>query len=448
MVGNLAEHFAHFVPEADCEPAKLTTEKIAVIGLGYVGLPVAIELAKKYQTVTGFDISKPRVSALARGVDETGEIETAALRTSSLTVTARSEELAGTTFFVVAVPTPIDSANRPDFGPLRKACQTIAPFLGNDAVVVFESTVYPGATEDICAIELEVRSGLVSGEDFHVAYSPERINPGDKIRSVADVAKIVAAANPATTDRVAAVYETIVGAEVFRAASIKVAEAAKVFENTQRDLNIALTNEFARICDRLGIRTRDVLAATGTKWNALPFSPGLVGGHCIGVDPFYLTAKAEELGIFPELMLAGRRTNERVPGDIAMRALRFLADRDLRPSEARVGILGVTFKEDVPDTRNSKVFAIERSLRDHGVRPMVHDPVASEGDLLRNGIRRDEMEAMHRLDLLILAVPHRSYLLGHGSFVQNLLRPRGVLMDIRSALPADSLREDIEYWSL
>jgi len=448
MVGNLAEQHTRFFPRSDANPGKLTSERIAVLGLGYVGLPVAVAFARRFENVVGFDIATERVMQLRLGKDRTGEIDQAQLLSTSVTFTAKSEDLADASVFIVAVPTPVDHTNRPDLGPLRRACHVIAPFLRENSVVVFESTVFPGATEEVCATELALHSGLIPGEDFHVAYSPERINPGEKVRGIDQVTKIVAAEDAGVLERVAEIYEQIVKAGVHRSRSIKVAEAAKVFENTQRDVNIALTNEFSRICETLGIRTKDVLEATGTKWNALPFSPGLVGGHCIGVDPYYLTTKAEEMGVFPELMLASRRTNDRVPIDIAGRAIRFLTDRDLRPSEARVGILGVTFKENVPDLRNSKVMEIEASLATHGIQAMVHDPIADPEPLRDRGLRMVEFAALQRLDVLILAVPHRSYLISAGTILQDLIKPGGVLMDVRSAIQPAALRSDITYWSL
>lgn len=448
MASNLAEQFAPIVPDARFAAGKLTNEKLAVVGLGYVGLPVAVALSRKYEGVIGFDVSADRVEELCRAEDRTGEVDKAQIKSSGATFTCAQEDLSGATVYIVAVPTPVDDGGRPDFGPLRQACQLIAPCLTPGAIVVFESTVYPGATEEVCANELEIYSGYNEGVEFHVAYSPERINPGDKARGINTVTKIVAAKSGVVLDRIADVYGSIVEAGIHKTSSIKVAEAAKVFENTQRDVNIALANEFARICDRIGIPTREVLLATGTKWNALPFSPGLVGGHCIGVDPLYLTAKAQEVGIHPEIMLASRRTNDRVPHDIANKALKFLTEHDKRPSEARIGVLGVTFKENVPDTRNSKVVATIQVLRDHGISPLIHDPVASRSDLLRNGIRSTPLDAMKDLDVLILAVPHRSYVADGGQYLQSLISEGGVMMDIRATLAEAPRRDDIAYWSL
>ena len=448
MASSLAEQQTAIVPDVRHIPDKLTDERLAVVGLGYVGLPVAIALARKYDSVTGFDVAPDRVAELSRAQDRTGEVDQAQIASSGATFTSEVADLFGSTIFVVAVPTPVDSKGQPDFDPLRHACRLIAPCLTRGAVVVFESTVYPGATEEVCAEELERHSGFNEGVEFHVAYSPERINPGDKARGIGTVTKIVAAKSDKVLDRIAAVYGQIVEAGIHKTSSIKVAEAAKVFENTQRDVNIALTNEFARICDKIGIPTREVLLATGTKWNALPFSPGLVGGHCIGVDPLYLTAKAQEVGVHPEIMLASRRTNDRVPYDIASKALKFITEKDKRPSQVRIGVLGVTFKENVPDTRNSKVLETIQVLRDSGLSPMIHDAVASKSDLLRHGIRATALEEMDGLDILILAVPHRGYVAGHGLLVQNLIAQNGVLMDVRAALADANRRDDITYWSL
>ena len=448
MSGSLAEQHTRFFPDAGLLPGKLATERIAVIGLGYVGLPIAVALSRRYESVTGFDINGARIAELRCARDRTGEMDRAQLIASSATFTDRQEDLCGATVHVVTVPTPVDEARRPDFGPLLSACDLIAPTLGQGAIVVFESTVHPGATEEICVGRLERRSGLREGVDFFVAYSPERINPGDRLHGLGSVPKIVAAPDEAARARLSAMYGEVVEAGVHVCASIKVAEAAKVFENTQRDVNIALTNEFARICDRLGIRTRDVLEATGTKWNALSFSPGLVGGHCIGVDPLYLATKAEQLGIHPELILAGRRANDRVPFDVASKALTHLARRDRRPSEARVGVLGVTFKEDVPDTRNSRVFDLVGALREHRIEPLLHDPLADPKDLAPAGFRLTPLDAFGALDVLVLAVPHRSYLAGAGVHLGAMMARGGLLMDMRSALDVPGPGAHFDYWSL
>src|SRR6476659_8989710 len=354
----------------------LEQEKIAVIGLGYVGLPVALSFGRKLPTV-GFDIRQRRVDELKKGHDETMEVTGEQLKAAEkLDMTADPAKLADCTFFIVAVPTPIDSNNRPDLGPMISASKTIGPHLKKGDIVVYESTVYPGVTEEVCGPILDELSKLKNGVDYFLGYSPERINPGDKEHTFEKIMKVVSGQNDETLDRVARVYGSVVTAGVHRAPSIKVAEAAKVIENTQRDLNIALMNELALIFDRMGIRTHDVLEAAGTKWNFLKFAPGLVGGHCIGVDPYYLTTKAEELGYLPEVILAGRRINNNVGPYIAQKTVKMLTHTDEVPlKKARVGILGLTFKENVPDLRNSKIPDIVKELREYGVEPIIHDPL-------------------------------------------------------------------------
>src|SRR3954463_16124679 len=319
-------------------------ERIAVIGLGYVGLPVALAFARKFPGSIGFDVNKEKVEELRRGFDRNQEVSEKTLKESSLVITSDIAELKSVTFFVVAVPTPVDENNVPDLTPVVKASETVGKGLTKGAVVVFESTVYPGVTEEICGPILAKVSGLVQGKDFKLGYSPERINPGDKEHTLERIVKVVSGEDAATLDRVANAYGSIIDAGVHRAPSIKVAEAAKVIENTQRDLNIALMNELALIFDRLGIRTRDVLAAAGTKWNFLKFSPGLVGGHCIGVDPYHLPTKAEELGYQPQVILAGRRINNEMGPYIAQRTVKLLVHQGLPVKNARVGVFGLTFK--------------------------------------------------------------------------------------------------------
>jgi len=448
MDGNLAEQQSPFFPNPAGMAGKLKTERIAVIGLGYVGLPLAVALSRNYEDVTGFDINRTRVRELSEGLDRTNEVDRLSLLNCGLATSADSKDLCGTSLFVVAVPTPVDGAKRPDLGPLSAACRLIAPHLTKGSIVLFESTVFPGATEGLCASELERYSGYQQGVDFHVAYSPERINPGDHQHSLGAVKKIISANSDIVFDRIAAVYGTVVGAGIFRAASIKVAEAAKVFENTQRDVNIALMNEFALICDRLDIRTRDVIEATGTKWNALPFTPGLVGGHCIGVDPYYLASRAEEAGVFAEIILAARRRNDAMAMEVARRALRRVSEMNLRPKEARIGIFGVAFKENVPDIRNSRVADIVTELRDFGIEPLVNDPVVRDAGIAPDGIDLEGFDQIRDLDILILAVPHRAYLGGQGRFLAEFVRNGGMIMDVKSCLDQNTLRPDISYWSL
>ena len=385
-------------------------ERIAVVGLGYVGLPVALAFARRFEDTVGFDISATRIAELSAGVDRSGETDPATLGRTSLRFTNAPEDLVARTFFVVAVPTPVDSSKRPEFTILESASRIVGRALRPGAVVVFESTVYPGATEEVCGPILERESGLKSGVDFGLAYSPERINPGDRQHTLERITKVVSGQDQATLERVATAYERIIDAGVHRAPSIAVAEAAKVIENTQRDLNVALMNEIALICDRLNIRTADVLEAARTKWNFLPFSPGLVGGHCIGVDPYYLTARAQQLGYQPEVILAGRRINDRMGEHIAMTLVRLLIQADVRVKGARVAVLGLTFKEDVSDLRNSRVPDILDTLCRFGIQAMVHDPHAAPDEAFREyGITLHALDDLLDLDGIVLAVAHREY---------------------------------------
>lgn len=425
------------------------SEKIAVIGLGYVGLPVAVAFAKKYPDTIGFDINREKVELLQQGIDSTGEVSSDDLIASSLKITSNPEYLAKCNFFVVAVPTPIDRNRQPNLTPLIKASQTIGQFLKAGSVVVYESTVYPGVTENICGQILAKTSRLKQGVDFKLGYSPERINPGDKNHTLEKIVKVVAAEDVQTLERVAQIYSTIIDAGIYKASSIKVAEAAKVIENTQRDLNIALMNELAVIFDRLGIRTKDVLEAAKTKWNFLPFTPGLVGGHCIGVDPYYLTAKAQEVGYNPEVILAGRRINDGMGAYIGQRLIKLLAQSNLPIEGAKIAILGLTFKENVPDVRNSRVPDIVDELRQFGIEPLVHDPLANQIETKQKyGIELISLQELSQLDGLILAVAHKAYLNISKEQLLSALHPGGVFMDIKSVFDPAILPSDIHYWSL
>ncbi len=426
----------------------MISESIAVIGLGYVGLPVAIAFARQANQVVGFDISARRIEALGRGADWTGEVSGEDIAASNIRFTGDPAGLAGTSFFVVTVPTPVDEQKRPDLGPLRSACASIGPHLSKGAVVVFESTVFPGATEEVCGPALEAASGLTCGTDFTLGYSPERINPGDPTHRLETIVKVVSGQDDATLRRVAAAYSAIVPAGVFEATSIQVAEAAKVIENTQRDINIALMNELALIFERLGLRTRDVLDAAGTKWNFLPFTPGLVGGHCIGVDPYYLTAKAEAVGYYPQVILAGRRINDAMGAFVAQKTIKLMTAAGTGPEQARVGLLGLTFKENVPDLRNSRAPDIVRELREFGIETLIHDPLADPDQARRDfGLEMNRLETFRDLDALILAVSHSAYL-GDRERLLAMLRPGGVFVDLKSAFAPSELRPDISYWSL
>jgi UDP-N-acetyl-D-glucosamine/UDP-N-acetyl-D-galactosamine dehydrogenase len=421
----------------------------AVIGLGYVGLPVALALAKKFDPVIGFDIAKQRIAALRDANDATGEVTAAALRETTLRLTDDADALNEVSFFIVTVPTPIDSEHRPDLSPLAGACASIGPQLQPGSVVVFESTVYPGLTREFCGPLLAKHSELRQGIDFKLGYSPERINPGDKQHRLETIVKIVAGEDPGTLERVAAVYTRIVDAGICRVSSLEIAEAAKVIENTQRDLNIALMNELAIIFDRLGIPTKEVLQAAGTKWNFLPFKPGLVGGHCIGVDPYYLTARAEAAGYYPQVILSGRRINDGMGSFIAQRLVKLLIAAERPVKGARIGIVGITFKEDVPDIRNSRVPDIVAELREFGIAAMVTDPLADPAEAEREyGIELVPRTDLTELDGLILAVPHR--VLAEAGW-NNLFRSvvaGGVLADVKSAVARDTVPAGIHYWSL
>jgi UDP-N-acetyl-D-glucosamine/UDP-N-acetyl-D-galactosamine dehydrogenase len=422
--------------------------RIAVIGLGYVGLPVATALANAGNSVIGFDIDARRIDELRRGHDRTGEVVCEALVTAGIELTVNPEDLQRADFHIVTVPTPITAARLPDLGALRAATRTIGRVLKKGDIVVYESTVYPGATEEDCVPLLEAESGLRFITDFGVGYSPERINPGDPEHRFETIAKVVAGSDAATLAVAAAVYASVVRGEIYLAPSIKVAEAAKVIENTQRDLNIALMNEVAMVCDRLGIQTRDVLAAARTKWNFLPFSPGLVGGHCVGVDPYYLTAKAEAVGYRPEVILAGRRTNDGMGAYVAQKLMKLLARQGHPVRGARVGILGLTFKENVPDIRNSRVPDIIAELREHGIEPLVHDPLAdAEEARAECGVELSVMEQIADLHALILAVPHRSYLTQPVVALKSL-KNAGIVVDVKSALEPMAIPKSLLYWCL
>jgi UDP-N-acetyl-D-galactosamine dehydrogenase len=422
--------------------------KIAVIGLGYVGLPVAVAFARSGTPVVGYDIDPRRVAELAAGRDRTREVAATDLASTKLEVTADAARLSGSDFFIVAVPTPIDDSNRPDLSLLLAASRTVGKALKKGAIVVYESTVYPGVTEDACAPVLERASGLKCGRDFTLGYSPERINPGDETHRFETIAKVVAGQDAETLEIVAAVYGSVVTAGVYRAASIKVAEAAKVIENTQRDVNIALMNEVSAICHRLGIDTKDVLDAARTKWNFLSFTPGLVGGHCIGVDPYYLTHAAERAGHHPEVILVGRRTNDAVGERIAQECARLILSHGRRSGV--VTIFGLTFKENVPDIRNSQVVEIVRGLEGFGFRVQVSDPLAAPADAeAEYGIALIAEDDLEPADAVILAVPHVDYAeRGWALATAHLEDGRGIVIDVRAMLDGTAKPEGITLWRL
>jgi UDP-N-acetyl-D-glucosamine/UDP-N-acetyl-D-galactosamine dehydrogenase len=420
---------------------------IGVIGLGYVGLPVAVAFGERFAGTVGFDINARRIEQLRAGIDLTHEVAEERLRKAQIAFTTDPGDLAQVDFFIVTVPTPIDDDRRPDLTAVCKATESVGKVLRKGAIVVYESTVYPGVTEDICGPILERVSGLRSGTDFTLAYSPERINPGDKEHTFEKILKVVSGQDQATCDIVAAVYGAVVTAGVHKASSIKVAEAAKVIENTQRDLNIALMNELSIIFDRLGIDTHEVLAAAGTKWNFLRFTPGLVGGHCIGVDPYYLTARAEQLGVHPQVILAGRRINDGMGALVAQSAIKHLILAGTPVVGARVLIVGFTFKENVPDVRNTGVVSIVRTLREYRIEPTIYDPQADPEEVRHEyGLELSAIDPAARYDAVVFAVPHR----GCSELVLDLVQKRQtkVLIDVKGAIDRARVPAGTAYWRL
>jgi UDP-N-acetyl-D-galactosamine dehydrogenase len=417
-------------------------EVVAVVGLGYVGLPLAVEFGKKGRTI-GFDLSAPKIENYKKFVDPTGEVSSEELKASRhLEVTNDPAALAEADYIVVAVPTPVDIAHNPDFTPLEGASKSVGAHMKKGAIVVYESTVYPGATEEVCIPILEKCSGLKWKEDFHVGFSPERINPGDKEHTLTTILKVVSGDDDATLERVAALYESVVTAGVHRASSIKVAEAAKVIENTQRDLNIALMNELAIIFDKVGIDTLEVLKAAGTKWNFLPFRPGLVGGHCIGVDPYYLTHKAEMIGYHPQVILAGRRINDGMAKFVAEKTVKSMISSGFHVKGSKVNVIGLTFKENCPDLRNSKVADIVHELESYGVEVHVYDPVA-DGDEAQHeyGIKLESWDSLPSADAMVVAVAHKEVLARSLADFQSKLNEGGCFIDVKSQFDPKSIRE-------
>ena len=423
---------------------------VAVVGLGYVGLPLAVEFGKKHPTI-GFDLSERKVAAYRRFVDPTGEVSEAELKAASyLRVTTQAADLVEADFVVVAVPTPVDQAHQPDFGPLLGASEAVGKNLKRGATVVFESTVYPGATEEICVPVIERCSGLKWRRDFFVGYSPERINPGDREHSLTRITKVVSGDSPETLDKVADLYGSIIAAGVHRASCIKVAEAAKVIENTQRDLNIALINELALIFHKIGIDTSEVLEAAGTKWNFLNFRPGLVGGHCIGVDPYYLTHKADMLGYHPQVILAGRRINDGMGKYVADQTVKLMIQAGSAVHGADVNVLGLTFKENCPDLRNSRVIDVIRELASFGARVHVHDPVADPAEALHEyGVVLTPWDELPRASAVVSAVAHRELTQRSVDELAEKLVPNGVYVDVKSRADGAALRaRGMHVWRL
>jgi UDP-N-acetyl-D-galactosamine dehydrogenase len=423
--------------------------KIGLVGLGYVGLPVAVAFGKEHHII-GFDINENRIASLKSGTDYTNEVTDEELQSSNIDFTADGSKLSEADFLIVAVPTPINEHNQPDLTPLVKASETVGKNLSKGTIVVYESTVYPGATEEVCVPVLEKFSGLTYGEDFFVGYSPERINPGDKEHTFTTITKVVAGQTPEILEIVADTYASVVKAGVHKASSIKVAEAAKVIENTQRDVNIALMNELALIFDRLDIDTTEVLAAAGTKWNFLKFSPGLVGGHCIGVDPYYLTHKAQAVGYQPEVILSGRRVNDNLGNFIASTLVKKLIKKGAGVQGSKVTVLGLTFKENVPDLRNSKVIDVIRELQEYDIDIQVTDAEANSKDAVREyGIDLIPYNELEKSDAVIFAVPHREYVAKGWQGVQSLLKNEdGIVVDIKSVLSKEEKPEELELWRL
>lgn len=425
-------------------------KKVAVVGLGYVGLPLAVALGKKF-TVTGFDISSTRIQELQHGVDTTNEVNASCLKNTQVHYTDNPSLLSEAGIIVVAVPTPIDQNRKPDLRPIVSASQIVGKNLSQGTIVVYESTVYPGLTEEICIPILEKQSGLKCGAEFTVGYSPERINPGDRIHTLETITKVVAGQDQPTADVLEQLYSTIVPAGVHRASSIKVAEAAKVIENTQRDLNIALMNELALIFDRMHIDTLEVLEAAGTKWNFLPFRPGLVGGHCIGVDPYYLTYKAESLDYHPQVILAGRRINDGVGKFIVEKTIKTMVKNGCPIKEARVGLLGLTFKENVPDLRNSRVQDIIHELQEYQVQVLIHDPLANPKDAQKLcQVELLPLHALQELDALIIAVTHAQFQALDLSHLLSMFRStrKPIIIDIKGLFKKSMFANHAIYWRL
>lgn len=423
---------------------------VAVIGLGYVGLPLAVEFGKNFKTL-GFDLSAEKVAAYRDFVDPTGEVSGEDLRAARLLSCHTDPAVLGEAdFIVVAVPTPVDDAHQPDFTPLVKSSETVGRHLKRGTIVVYESTVYPGATEEVCIPILERASGLRWKEDFFVGYSPERINPGDKERTVTKIVKVVSGDTPETLAKVQEIYGAVISAGVYPASSIKVAEAAKVIENTQRDLNIALMNELAIIFHKIGIDTLEVLKAAGTKWNFLPFRPGLVGGHCIGVDPYYLTHKADMLGYHPQVILAGRRINDGMGKYVAEQTVKQMIQNGSSVKGAAVIVLGLTFKENCPDLRNSKVIDVIHELESYGCDVHVHDPVATPAEAMHEyGVGLTEWSGLPRADAIVAAVSHQAYLDMSPSRLVERLTPGGVFADVKSAYDPEVLSGlGVRVWRL
>lgn len=423
--------------------------KISVVGLGYVGLPVAVEFAKNQQVI-GFDINSIRIEELKQGIERTNEVDAEDLKKANILYTCNAEDLKKADFHIIAVPTPVNKAKQPDLRPVIKASRTVGKQLKKGDIVVYESTVYPGATEEDCIPVLEQESGLIWGIDFNVGYSPERINPGDRVHTFKTITKVVSGDTPETLETVADVYESVVTAGVHRAATIKVAEAAKVIENTQRDLNISLMNELALIFNKMNIDTRDVLAAASTKWNFLPFDPGLVGGHCIGVDPYYLTYKSATLGYTPQVILSGRSINDSMGTFIAAQTVKELIKAEKCVRGSVVTILGFTFKENVPDIRNTRVIDIYKELQTYGINVQVFDPMSDPNEIMEEyGVKLSAEDELKPAHAVLLAVPHDYFLAKDWSYLVSLLNDEtGIVIDIKAKLEREDVPKGVKLWRL
>jgi UDP-N-acetyl-D-galactosamine dehydrogenase len=424
-------------------------KSVGIVGLGYVGLPLAVEFGR-VANVVGFDVNESRIAELRNNQDRTGEIAPESLREVKINFTTHPEELRQCEFIIVSVPTPIDQARQPDLGPIKAASRTVGRHLSHGAVVVYESTVYPGVTEEVCVPILEEESKLVRGRDFFVGYSPERINPGDKTHTLPNVVKVVAGESEEVCDRIADLYGLVVKAGVYKASSIKTAEAAKVIENTQRDLNIALMNELSILFNLMGIDTYEVLEAARTKWNFMDFRPGLVGGHCIGVDPYYLTYKAESLGYHPQVITAGRLINDSMGKHVASSVVKQLVRRGFTLESVSINVLGITFKENVPDIRNSKVIDVIRELEDYGISVHVTDPLADREEVMKEyGLQLVDLYDLPPGDAVILAVSHEEYVNLGWSGVHSLLKNGvGVVADLKGVLPREKCPDQVTLWRL
>lgn len=419
---------------------KLAKVKLCIIGLGYVGLPLAVEFGKKYPTI-GFDLNSARIDELRRGIDSTFEVSDTELReVSQLEFTTDIQTIRNCNVYIVAVPTPIDAAKRPDFRPLEGASRTVAKVIKAGDIVIFESTVYPGATEEVCVPLLEKDSGLIYNQDFFCGYSPERINPGDKLHRLPSIVKITSGSTPETALFVDNLYKSIITAGTFPASSIKVAEAAKVIENTQRDVNIALINELALIFEKLDINTREVLAAAGTKWNFLPFFPGLVGGHCIGVDPYYLTHKAQEVGYHPNMILAGRRLNDSMGNYIASTVIKKMVKKGIDTASSRILVMGLTFKENCPDLRNTRVTDIISEFAEYGIAVDVYDPWVNPDEAFKEyQIKLVEHLQENTYSGIVIAVAHQQFAEMNITQLRNLCKEKSVIYDVKSIFPLDQV---------